>query len=98
MVRPVHADWSLFCPRVIRNYNQHEKPVWNLGGIEMTRQELREAYYESLKRLFKTSPGSPDNIRASEACAALYDIDPELCDDVDDALGGGMSIATERDR
>lgn len=49
----------------------------------MTNQELRTAYYTALLALFKTNPGTPDNLQASEECGRLYDMNPGLCDDVD---------------
>lgn len=53
----------------------------------MTNQELRTAYYTALLALFKTNPGTPDNLQASEECGRLYDMNPDLCGDVDDSLG-----------
>ena len=52
----------------------------------MNRAELRYAYYSALVQLMKTSPNTPANTAACAECARLYDLDPELCDDVDDAL------------
>lgn len=48
----------------------------------MTNQELRTAYYDALLALFKTSPNTPENLRACEECGRLYDMNPGLCDDV----------------
>ena len=71
----------------------------------MTTAQFRAAYYNALVALFKTTPGTREGHDASEACARLYDMDPELADDVDDQLADdrrmdstmvGRSIAAAR--
>jgi hypothetical protein len=52
----------------------------------MTTTQFRAAYYNALVALFKTTPGTPENLEACETCARLYDLNPALADDVDDQL------------
>lgn len=59
----------------------------------MTESDLRAAYCSALARLFKTTPGTKDNMAACEDCAKLYDTNPALCDEVDDALPGILRMS-----
>ena len=56
------------------------------------RAQFRQDYYDALMALFSTTPGTPDNIKASAECARLYDLNPSLADDVDDALGDDLRM------
>jgi len=58
----------------------------------MTTDDIRTAYYNALLALFKTSPDTPANTAACAECARLYDLAPEVCDDLDDAIMGGFRM------
>lgn len=58
----------------------------------MKTNPIATAYYNALLALFKTSPDTPANTAACVECARLYDLAPEVCDDVDDAIVDGFRM------